>query len=319
MTGMIRTVTLNTGFDETFVVSEAKYGGVSDIVEQWVQPSGKGVNAALGLRVLSVPVHVYGFVGREDLAGFKECLGREGADATLVELDSRTRRNLTLLSLAENAPAAHFRGRGFQVEGEAEVEELVSRLEVDCEGGDVVSLHGSTPEGAAVGTWGRFARVAWRRGARVAVDVYGEALLEVLDACEIDVCKPNEEEMRVLPGASSGATEEAARAALRYMVSRGVRLPIVSLGAEGVVFAGEGRLYSASAPVSRARVLVGAGDAFMAGVLASLAGREMGSSESVACGVAMASAHVEGLRGTMLADRWRQLLGSVQVRDLGAL
>ena len=43
---MIRTVTLNTGFDELFTVSALDFGGVSDLREHRTLASGKGINAA---------------------------------------------------------------------------------------------------------------------------------------------------------------------------------------------------------------------------------------------------------------------------------
>ncbi|HEY0514010.1 MAG TPA: hypothetical protein VGH73_19030 [Thermoanaerobaculia bacterium] len=49
---MIRTVTLNTGFDEVFTVSAVDFGGVTETQRHVTLASGKGINAARTIAAL---------------------------------------------------------------------------------------------------------------------------------------------------------------------------------------------------------------------------------------------------------------------------
>jgi 1-phosphofructokinase len=316
---MIRTITLNTGFDETFLVSETSPGGVADVLERTVQPSGKGVNAARALVALGIPTRVYGLVGRAESRVFAHRLADQGIDSTLIEVDGETRRNLTLLSLREGLPAAHFRAPGFSLTGEGPIEAMLDRLRVECERADVVSLHGSTPVGLPVRTWARFARLARERGAHLVIDIYGQALPTALAEGGATLCKPNQEEMRVLPDAVSGSVEASARAALRWMDDHGVHLPLVSLGARGVMFHEDGNVFSAMVPVAKPKFLVGAGDACIAGLIAGLTRPGAARVSIAAEGVSTAAAHVEGCRGPALAQRARELKRLVTIQNLGRI
>ena len=74
---MIRTVTLNTGFDELFTVSALEPGGVTEAREHRTLASGKGINAARTIAALGEPVKAYGLVGKADRDLFRRLLERE--------------------------------------------------------------------------------------------------------------------------------------------------------------------------------------------------------------------------------------------------
>jgi 1-phosphofructokinase family hexose kinase len=285
---MIRTVTLNTGFDELFTVSALDFGGVSDLREHRTLASGKGINAARTIAALGEPVKAYGLIGRADRDLFQGLLNRDGVETALVPIDAPTRRNLTLLDLASGRPAAHFRAPGFTLDDPAPVDALLAELENDVQPGDLVSLHGSLPEGLDPRTWARLGRAALDRGAFLLLDLYGEPLLHALDL-PVALAKPNEEEIRILPGVT-GPDD-----ALRYLAARGVGLPVVSRGAKGLSFLVDGRIGTARQAVEKPRFLVGAGDACMAGLIV---GRQRGLPvlEAVRFAAAVAAAHVAGER-----------------------
>jgi 1-phosphofructokinase len=296
---MIRTVTLNTGFDELFTVSALEPGGVTEVREHRTLPSGKGINAARTIAALGEPVKAYGLIGRADLDLFQNLLRREGVETALVPLDAPTRRNLTVLDLASGRPAAHVRAPGFTLDDPAPVDALLAELEHDVQPGDLVSLHGSLPQGLDPRTWARLGRAAVDRGAVLLLDLYGEPLLHALDL-PVAVCKPNEEEIRILPGVT-GPDD-----ALRYLAARGVGLPVVSRGAEGLSFLVEGRIGTARLPVEKPRFLVGAGDACMAALIVA---RQRGLSdlEAVRFAVAVAAAHVAGVAVGLGGERLEEI------------
>jgi len=137
---------------------------------------------------------------------------------------------------------------------------LLAELENDVQPGDLISLQGSLPQGLDPRTWAHLGRAALDRGAVLLLDLYGEPLLHALDL-PVALCKPNEEEIRILPGVTG--PEDA----LRYLAARGVALPVVSRGAKGLSFLVDGRIGTARQAVEKPRFLVGAGDACMAGLL----------------------------------------------------
>ena len=191
------------------------------------------------------------------MTSLKACSKTDGVETSLVPIDVPNRRNLTVLDLASGRPAAHSRAPGFRLNDPAPVEALQAALLSDLQPGDLVSLHGSLPQGLDPRTWARLGRAASDRGAVLLLDLYGEPLLHALDL-PVALAKPNEEEIRTLPGVTG--YEDA----LRYLAARGVGLPVVSRGAEGLSFLVDGRIGTARQAVEKPRFLVGAGDACMA-------------------------------------------------------
>jgi 6-phosphofructokinase 2 len=142
-------------------------------------------------------------------------------------------------------------------------------------------------------TWARLGRAAVDRGATLLLDIYGEPLLHALENLPVTICKPNEEEIRILPGIKDLSGNAAVDAALHFLADRGVRLPVVSRGAEGLRFLMDGRIGTARLPVEHPRFLVGAGDACMAGLTVALR-RGLPVLEAIRYAVAVAARHVEG-------------------------
>jgi 1-phosphofructokinase family hexose kinase len=290
---VIRTVTLNTGFDEVFVVSAVTPGGVTEVRSHITLASGKGINAARTIAALGEPVKAYALIGRSDLDPFRDLLGRDGVESFLIPLEASTRHNLTLLDESSGRPAAHVRAPGFALEDPSLVEALTAELVRDVRPGDRVILHGSTPQGLDARTWARIGAAVVERGATLLLDVYGEPLLHALELT-VEACKPNEDEIRILPGIRDLSGDAAVDAALRFMADQGVNLPVVSRGAEGLRFLIEGKIGVERRPVERPRFLVGAGDAAMAGLAVALQ-RGLRSLDAIRYAVGAAAAHVEGL------------------------
>ena len=309
---MIRTVTLSTGFDEVFTVDRVEFGGAANVLSSRVLASGKGVNAARAIAALGGPVTAYALIGKPDRDAFAESLEREGIPARLSTVPGGTRRNLTLLA-SDRQPAAHFRGPSFVLEDEAPVRELFATVLSEVRPGDLVSLHGATPSGLPATTWARFAVEATLQGASVVADVYGPALGALVERCALLACKPNQEEIKGLPLNDAGEPGSA----LRYLASHGVQLAAVSLGPDGLTFLSHGVAWNARCPVKTPRMLVGAGDACVAGLAVALH-RGAEHSEAARYAVAVASAHVEGCEASDLALRTRALLAAVSIEPCGA-
>lgn len=282
----LRTVTLNSGFDDTFVVTGVEWGGVQRVRRFASVPSGKGVNAARTAHELGVAARAYSLVGAADLGDFGAALDQEGIEHRLVGVPGRTRHNLTLL--AGDAVAAHMVGEGFQLDGPGPVAELLDVLVADCGAGDVVCCSGSVPAGLPDRVWAQMAARVRAAGADVALDAQGDAMLAALRTGSVDIAKPNEHEIAALPGVGSVA------AALSALTDYGVRFPVVTLGSRGAAFLQDGRLVRAECPVAQPRQAVGAGDAFLAGMCGALLRGAAEAAVLVSSGLAAAARHVGG-------------------------
>jgi 1-phosphofructokinase len=309
---VLRTVTLNSGFDDTFTVSGLEWGGVGRVRGFRSVPSGKGVNAARAAAALGVPVCAYSLVGRDDAATFAAALQSEGIEHRLVAVPGSTRHNLTLVPGSADRVAAHLVAQGFQLRDAQPVAALADRLLGECRPGDVVSCNGSVPGGVPATVWADL--VAALRDADVAVvlDVQGEAMLRALAAGPVALAKPNESEIAALPGVESDGPDPVAEA-LQSLAGSGVAHPVVTLGSAGAAFLRDGRVHRAACPVERPVVAVGAGDAFLAGVCAAILAGRGEAADLVSAGLAAAAAHVAGLTGDGLRAGYEQHLRRVRI------
>lgn len=263
---------------------------------------GQGVNAARAMRALGAPVQAYSLVGRADLLLFGELLESERVPAVLVPVDQSTRHGLTLFVEDIDHPAAHSIGTGFTLTDTSPLDTLIKRLEDDIVAGDIIVLHGSCPPHLPSSTWGRIGKLVVAKGAYLMADIHGECLPTSLYAERFHICKINEQESSCLV-ADDITGDPAVSAALRTMAERGVSLPIVTRGSEGLRFLIGNEIWLAHCLVGRPRILVGAGDACMAGLAVAFARGIRDAADLVRWGVATAVAHIEGCEGSGLYSR----------------
>jgi 1-phosphofructokinase len=205
---------------------------------------------------------------------------------------------------------------GFTLHDSQPVGRLLDWLAADIVPGDIVTLNGSLPKGVDVATWARFAEVADNLGAYVVLDVQGDALLRATDSrARVQVCKPNEEEAAALLPAQPCGRMERGVLALQELRARGVGLPIVSMGAEGIVYARADGTWRARCPVRQVRIPVGAGDAMVAGIAVAFASG-LESDGIIRLGLSAAAAHVEGVDIANLGTRAAELVPVVEVTPL---
>jgi fructose-1-phosphate kinase PfkB-like protein len=84
---VIRTITLNTGFDEFYIVDDIEFGGVRQVRSHYTLASGKGINAARVACALGARVTAYGLVGKNDQERFGTLLQDAHVESRLVTVD----------------------------------------------------------------------------------------------------------------------------------------------------------------------------------------------------------------------------------------
>jgi ribokinase len=254
---------------------------------------GKGANQAAAAALLGASVAFLGRVGDDGFGGpLVRALGEKGVDTALIEEAkgfSTGTAFITVTADGENAiTVAPGANRGLNPQdvedargaiGNSRV--LVAQMEIPRE------------------TVRRAMEVAREEGTRAVINLappfeVPPAVLEGLDPLVV-----NEHEAAFLLG---GAVEgvDGAREAAPRLLSLGPRSAVVTVGADGAVFAEEGTARHVPAPRAEVVDTTGAGDAFV-GALAFRLARDDTLAEAVAYAVRAGAAAVtrEGAQGAL--------------------
>ncbi|SEH85202.1 1-phosphofructokinase [Mycolicibacterium rutilum] len=263
---MITTVTANPSLDRTLHLPRFVAGVVNRATSTMVEPSGKGVNVALGLHGVGVPVRAVLPVGGgtgDEIVALLDDLGLDHAD---VPIAGALRSNITLVEADGRTTKVNEPGPRLSP---AEVEALCATALSGA--GDWVVWSGSLPAGFTPPRLAAAVDEAKSAGCRVALDCSGAPLAEALAGAVVpDLVKPNAEELAEVTGRSLRTLGDVTEAA-HQLRTHGVRTVLVSLGADGAVLidADLPDPLHGSAPVRRVVNTVGAGDAVLAGWLAA--------------------------------------------------
>lgn len=286
---MILTVTYNPAVDQTVTFDEPlRSETVNRATDAQFDAGGKGINVSEFLSAMETDTVATGLVGGFTGSFITDELDAAGIPTDFVATEEPTRLNTTALAdgteykLNQDGPDL----------GPAVVDDLVDAIATHSP--DRTLVGGSLPPGLDVDAIDRIATAGdWR----TAVDVEGD-LLRALSA-DYALCKPNREELAAATDASVETIEECAAAA-GQLREQGFERVVASLGGDGAVLVGpDGALYAEPLDVDVVDT-VGAGDALLSGVLASL-GRGEDDALALATGVAVASRVVERA-GTSVPD-----------------
>jgi 1-phosphofructokinase len=167
---------------------------------------------------------------------------------------------------------------------------------------------GSLPPGLGGDFYAALVARARERGARVAVDSSGQALRLAVSAAP-DLVKPNREELAEVSGITVATLGDAVRAAARLRALGAVTV-LASLGPDGAVLVDSSGAAHGQAWVAAPRSTVGAGDALLAGYLAS----QHPGREALACALAWGGA-AAGLPGSRMPTPYDVAAVAVTVHD----
>jgi len=259
---LIVTVTPNPSIDRTLRIPELVRGTVLRATSATAEAGGKGINvsralATQGLETVAiVPLSessaavVGGLLGSSTPIEPVTIAGEIRVNISLVETDG------TVTKINEPGPPLR----------DEDVTALLDRaIELGARAAWVVGC-GSLPPGAPVDL---YARLAGRlpRGVPVAVDADGPALKACIGQ-PLALLKPNRHELEVLVDAELATLGSVVDAAA-HIIEAGARTVLVSLGRDGAVVVDAAGAVHAEAPIDDALNAVGAGDALLAGFIAS--------------------------------------------------
>ncbi|QGA83046.1 1-phosphofructokinase [Halomicrobium sp. LC1Hm] len=286
---MILTVTYNPAVDQTVTFDEPLASEtVNRATDAQFDAGGKGINVSQFLAAMDTATVATGLLGGFTGTFITEQLEAADIPAEFVTVDEPTRLNTTALA---GGTEYKLNQAGPAVDASA-VDDLVDRI-ADHEPARVL-VGGSLPPGLESDA---IDRIASSRPWRTAVDVEGEILRSL--SADYALCKPNREELAAATETTVGTVEECVAAA-SALGEQGFERVVASLGADGAVLVGpDGAVHAEPLAVDVVDT-VGAGDALLSGVLASL---ERGERDelALATGVAVAS-RVVAQAGTGVPD-----------------
>lgn len=259
---MIYTVTLNPSVDRTLHFEALTLGAVNRATATRTDWSGKGVNVSQALHSLGVPTVMTGFVAGAYGHVLVEKLKTQGYVCAFLEVQGETRSNITVIDLATGTATK------LNEPGPTVTVEDIARFEAHLLGlvrpGDLCVFCGSLPAGAPPGTYARFIRALSAMGVPSVLDTSGTALKVGCDAGPW-LIKPNALEAQELLGRplEEGRWAEAALA----MRASGPENVLLTLGAQGAIWAEDKALWWAEPPAIHEVSNIGAGDAALAGAL----------------------------------------------------
>ncbi len=328
-------ILLNPTIDHVHEVEHFKAGGTYKANTTLVFPVGKAISVAIGLRALGDEPTVVALVGKEELGIYRTSLEVADVSATLIPVEGRTRRNVTIIDTAEHT-VTHVREGGFTA-GEEQleaVEATIDRLPRVIERWIVLS--GSIPPGLPAGAVARLVARWSKLGFKVLLDSSGPPLKEAVARCKPWVLKINDAELDYLAGRRADDIERAPAGLAvepgkndrtdriasdaRALLGGGLETVAVTLGAAGAILAcKEGTWHGALSSTEGLDVVdtVGAGDAFFAGMIHAMAGSLAPHGilvEAISSATAKLLVHGAGTFSPAEQQRFRPL---VHVRRIG--
>ena len=306
---MITTVCMNPSFDKTASVDTLATGGLNRLRDVRVDVGGKGVNVAVVLKRLGVPVSCVGCLGERGRESFLQMIRQEGVPFDYLPMPGEVRTNLKLLDNSTRA-ITEFNEPGISMDS-AQLEDFLTLLREKAGESEYVVLSGRLPEGCAEATYQRCLKTLEEK---CVLDCAGETLLHGIKERPF-LIKPNlpeiegimKKELRTLRGLRDAAL---------FLIEYGAQNVIISMGKYGAMLVSRTDTFFAPALMVEARSTVGAGDAMIGGVLAGLS-RGESLAESFRWGVAAGAASVM-TDGTQLLRRpdFEALLPKVTVQEV---
>lgn len=285
----IATLTLNPAVDLASSAPAVRPTHKIRTSGEHVDPGGGGINVARVVHALGGQARAIVTAGGATGRFLSELLDEAEVPYRLVPIAGRTRVSFTV---REAASGLEYR---FVPEGPelTEAEWRTALTALADEPAEFIVASGSLPRGVPVGVYAEAARMAAAQGRPFALDTSGSALRASLGH-GIDVMKPSLRELEALVGRTLPDLPAQQTEALALVRSGAARMVVVTLGAGGAVLATEAGVLHRPALPGPVRSAVGAGDAFLAGMVLALA-RGAAPIEALDWGLAAGAAAIAGV------------------------
>ncbi len=263
----VATITLNPAIDQTVAIPNFAAGKVNRVTSIISEAGGKGVNVASNLADFGFETAVTGFLGEENLLLFERLFHQKAIRDRFVRIAGNTRSGIKIINeVDQETTDINFPG---QSPTRFDIDLLFKAVEQLTNEYAWFVLAGSIPAGCPPGIYGELVQIIKSKGKSVALDTSGEGLRQALPAAPT-LIKPNIDELEELIGHPLKTQSEVVQAA-RHWLEQGIETVIVSMGADGAIFAESGEVVLAKPPQVKVKSTVGAGDAMVSGTVAGKA------------------------------------------------
>ena len=285
---MVLVVCLNPAIDVEWRVDKILREEKNSILETRRWAGGKGINVARWLRHLEVPARVLVPVGGSSGRQLRTLLRVENIPATVVTLFEPTRENVVITEAG--GAQSRFNHPGPRV-NRSESQNILSRFRRELpEGITHLVLSGSIPRGFGNACYAEMIEIARNRGIETFVDCDGSVFTRAAVARPFLV-KPNEFELQQWAVSRAPSVKTVREAAVELAgVTQG--WVAVSRGSRGAwLFRRNEMLLAAQAPRVPVLNTLGAGDAFLAGLISAFV-KNAAAAEALSVAVAAGTAAV---------------------------
>ncbi|MCC6103396.1 MAG: 1-phosphofructokinase [Olegusella sp.] len=294
---MIYTVTLNPALDKTAYIPNFTVNTVNRMSKLRIDPGGKGINVSKVISKLGGKSIAIALLGGATGSYILSALKGQGIECKPFEIGSETRTNLKVVDPKLNTHT-DINEPGPCVK-EQDLNSVLKALTSHLKGNDIVVLSGSLPRDAPVNTYATWTRACKEAGAKVFLDADGDKLAKGIEASPY-LIKPNEIELGALLGRTLDTDSKVMEAA-HELVARGIKNVVVSMGANGAIFATKEQAFKAQALKVPVGSTVGAGDSVVA-ALAYAESNDLPVEDTIRLAMATGAANVMQ-SGTQAAER----------------
>lgn len=301
---MIITVALNPALDQTVEVEHFDAGDTNRVLAMRFDIGGKGINIARALNEIGVEALATGFAPGARGRQIIEQLQQAGIPCEFVDVPGETRTNITILDRGTHTHS-QLALPGPTMERES-YDQLIDVVRGRLRPGDWLVLAGSIPPPGDAVVYSELIALATECGASTALDADGPVVEAVL-ACGVrpTVLKLNDHEVGRLTHLNVEDEDDAFMAA-RRVHERGVTNVIVTRGADGALAVTPAGDFLVRPPKVEVVSAVGAGDAFLSGLLCGIVkGQDWEHALTLASAAAAATCLTPGTQMCAKADIWR--------------
>lgn len=264
MFSKVITVCLNPSLDVTVWIKELDFEEPCTAQREEIYPGGKGINVARVLTMLNVPVKAYCLAGQDNLEMLKTLLVQEQVAAELFPVKSAIRENMTLVLKDGRVLKINRAGPTLKL---TDLDQIYHCIKQSINDDTILVFAGSLPPGIEKSVYRDFIMQFRRQNIRVVIDT---GVFEWEDYQQIKpfMIKPNRVELEKIFHTVMPQKSDLEQAALK--LAEDIQHVLVSLGKDGLLYAGNQQIKYISVPEVEMKSTVGAGDTTLAGFLAKL-------------------------------------------------
>jgi len=279
---MVLVIGQNSTWQKTCLLPQLKSGEVNRIDRVIFGASGKGANVARGLNLLARKPHLLGYTGGANGDRFINACESEGLEGSFIPLEHETRICTTIIEssgrtteLIEPSPVVSDQARAA----------FKQKVEEKIPAASFLAITGTALAAEPDECYKDYLIQAKNRNVPVLLDSYRCHGARALEAAP-EILKVNQQEIEELAGKklASVAIKVRFRVYKEMIEKFRVRWIIITRGAEGAEGSDGSKLMRVSLPVVNAVNPIGSGDAFSAGIIASVldeVGEGMGEDSAI--------------------------------------